>query len=311
MEIVTEPVDPDRRAGPPLRRGAAAPAADDRRVGRRHGARPDAGRGERLAPAAGHGTVRDPGRGQEHELVPVGRAGDRLRDRAPGGRARRRRGRSPRRPAAGTTAGGVDVRHAARRRSPTTTATSPSRTCRRCASTRPGSRRSGRACPSCRPRAGRATSTSSACRPTTPAVIVAQPRHRARLRGDPRRRPGRAGQGGRQLRDRRLRPGGQRDGRADRGRPRRAGRRRGRWPTCSARIVAGRAVADECAGGVRDPPRDRPARGGRSSAERGFRQIRDSAAPRGGDRRRSWRRTRRRSPTTTPASRRSASSSAR
>ena len=42
---------PDRRAGAPLRRGAAAAAADDRRLGRRHGARPDARRGERLAPA--------------------------------------------------------------------------------------------------------------------------------------------------------------------------------------------------------------------------------------------------------------------
>ena len=40
----------------------------------------------------------------------------------------------------------------------TTTATSPSRTCRRCSSIRPGSARSGRPCPSCRPRDGRATS---------------------------------------------------------------------------------------------------------------------------------------------------------
>ena len=43
---------PDGRAGPPLRRGAAAPDAHDRRLGRRHGERPDAGRGQRLAPAA-------------------------------------------------------------------------------------------------------------------------------------------------------------------------------------------------------------------------------------------------------------------
>ena len=82
---------PDRRAGAAIRRGAPAAAADDRRVRRGHGARPDAGRGERLAAAARHGAVRDPGRGQEHELVPLGRAGDRVRDRAPGGRARRRR----------------------------------------------------------------------------------------------------------------------------------------------------------------------------------------------------------------------------
>ena len=45
---------PDRRAGPPLRRGAPAAAARDRRERRGHGARPDAGRGERLAPAAWH-----------------------------------------------------------------------------------------------------------------------------------------------------------------------------------------------------------------------------------------------------------------
>ena len=52
MEIVTEPDVRTGRAGPSLRRGAAAAPALDRRVGCRHGARPDAGRGERLAPAA-------------------------------------------------------------------------------------------------------------------------------------------------------------------------------------------------------------------------------------------------------------------
>ena len=41
--------DPDRRAGSPLRGGAPAAAAHDRRVRRRHGARPTARRGERLA----------------------------------------------------------------------------------------------------------------------------------------------------------------------------------------------------------------------------------------------------------------------
>ena len=96
---------PDRRAGPSLRRGAPAPAPDDRRVRRGHGARPDAGRGQRLDPPPGHDSVRDPGRGQEHELVPLGGAGDRLRDRAPGGRPRRRARRSARTPGAGTMAG--------------------------------------------------------------------------------------------------------------------------------------------------------------------------------------------------------------
>ena len=86
---------PDRRAGAPLCRGAPAAAPLDRRVGRRHGARPDAGRGERVAAAARDRAVRDAGRGQEHELVPVRRAGDRVRDRAPGSRSRRRRAARP------------------------------------------------------------------------------------------------------------------------------------------------------------------------------------------------------------------------
>ncbi len=43
---------PDRRAGAALRRGAAAAAPRHRRQRRGHGARPDAGRGERLAAAA-------------------------------------------------------------------------------------------------------------------------------------------------------------------------------------------------------------------------------------------------------------------
>ena len=47
---------PHGRAGPALRRGAAAAAAGDRRVRCGHGARPDAGRGERVAAAARHRT---------------------------------------------------------------------------------------------------------------------------------------------------------------------------------------------------------------------------------------------------------------
>ena len=74
--------------------------------------------------------VRDAGRGQEHELVPGGGAGDRLRDRAPGRDARRRRDARRWRRAAGTTGGRRPTGCAPRRR-PTTTATSRSRTCRR------------------------------------------------------------------------------------------------------------------------------------------------------------------------------------
>ena len=101
MEIVTEPDIRTAEQARALRRGAAPAAAVHRRVGGGHGERPDAGRGQRLAPAARDGAVRDPGRGQEHELVPRGRAGDRLRDRAPGGGPRRRRGAASRRRAAG------------------------------------------------------------------------------------------------------------------------------------------------------------------------------------------------------------------
>ena len=86
---------PDRRAGSPLRRGAPAPAPRDRRLRCGDGERPDAGGGERLAAPPRHGAVRDPDRGQEHELVPRGGARGRLRDRAPGGRARRRRDAPP------------------------------------------------------------------------------------------------------------------------------------------------------------------------------------------------------------------------
>ena len=86
---------PDRGAGAPLRRGAPAAAPLDRRLGRRHGARPAPGRGQRLAPAARHRAVRDPRRGQEHELVPRRRARRRVRDRPPGGRPGRRRAARP------------------------------------------------------------------------------------------------------------------------------------------------------------------------------------------------------------------------
>ena len=126
--------------------------------------------------------------------------------------------------------------------------------------------RSGPACPSCRRPGGPATSTASACRPTTPGVIVGQPDLVAGVRGDPRRRPGTAGQGSRQLRDRRLRPGRQRDRRvADARRPGRPCSsaaeladllRRSKPASCRARTPA------KC---FADPRRDRPRRRRRSS----------------------------------------------
>jgi aspartyl-tRNA(Asn)/glutamyl-tRNA(Gln) amidotransferase subunit B len=67
--------------------------------------------------------------------------------------------------------GGRTVPQRSRRRR-TTTATSPSPTCLRCARTRRGSPSSGRRSPSCRPPAGRGTPPSSASRRTTPACSV-------------------------------------------------------------------------------------------------------------------------------------------
>ena len=248
------PRRPVGRAGAPLRRGAAAAAADDRRVRRGHGARPDAGRGERLAPAARHGAVRDPGRGQEHELVPLGRAGDRLRDRAPGRGARRRRdarpgdarlGRGPRHDVPDALQGGLA----------TTTATSRSRTCRRSASTRPGSTRSGRRCRSCRPPAGRATRPSSACPAYDAAVLVARAATRrrcSRARAPPTRRSTAKAVAnwvtgeylGLLKTDRRRR---------------RLGSTPRSWPTSSGWSATGELSRDERQGGLRGPRGDRRA----------------------------------------------------
>ena len=71
-----------------------------------------------------------------------------LRDRAPGARGRAPASGSCRRPACGTSTGRRPGRCAARK-TRTTTATSPSPTCCRWWSSRPGSTRCGRACPSC------------------------------------------------------------------------------------------------------------------------------------------------------------------
>ena len=152
---------PDRRTGAPLCRGTAAAAPFDRRIRRRHGARPDAGRGQRLAAAARDRAVRDPDRGQEHELVPGRRAGHHLRDRATGGQPRRRRDRSSRRRAAGRTTVARPT-GCGSRRPPTTTATSPSPTSRHSTSIRPGWPRCARPCRNCPPHGAHAIATRSA-----------------------------------------------------------------------------------------------------------------------------------------------------
>ena len=158
---------PRCRDGAALRRGAAPAARDHRRLGRGHGERPDARRGQRLAAAGRHGGLRDPRRGQEHELVPLGRAGHRLRDRAPGGRPARGRaahpgdarlGRRPRPHLPHAHQGDLG-------RLPLLPRAGPAAAARW---TPPGSTRSAARCRSCPPRDGGATATSSACPPTTP-----------------------------------------------------------------------------------------------------------------------------------------------
>ena len=87
LEIVSDPVIHDARTARRYAEELRLLLADHRGLGRGHGERPDARRGQRLAAAGGQRGLRDPGRGQEHELVPLRRAGHRLRDRAPGSRA--------------------------------------------------------------------------------------------------------------------------------------------------------------------------------------------------------------------------------
>ena len=195
MEIVTEPDIRTGRAGAALRRGAPAAAPLDRRVGRRHGARPDAGRGQRLAPAARHRAVRDPGRGQEHELVPLGRAGD----RASRSSARRRPSTpgEPLRPGDPRLVRRArrDVPHADQgdlRRLPLLPRAGPAAAARRSGLARrdPGrpARAAGRA-PGALPARPRAVA------PTTPRVLVADPTRRALFEATLGRRRRRSSQG--------------------------------------------------------------------------------------------------------------------
>ena len=194
---------PDRRAGPPLRRGAPGAAPRDRCQRRRHGARPDAGRGERLAPAARHRAVRDAGRGQEHELVPLGRAGDRVRDRAPGGRARRRRDPDPGHPRLGRGSR-PDVRDAVeggQPRLPLLPGAGPAAA--------PGRRGLARLdprprCPSCRPTGGPATRGDLGLSPYDAAVLVGEPKASELFEAARAAAPGARPEGRRELGDRHL-----------------------------------------------------------------------------------------------------------
>ena len=174
MEIVTEPVirsaEAARRYAEELRLLLLTIGASDAR----HGERPDARRGERLAAAARHRGVRHAGRGQEHELVPLGRA--RRSPTRSSARPRRstRASRSSRRRAAGTTTARRPTR-CAQGGVRTTTATSPSPTCRRCDRRGMARRGSASGCPSCRRPGGRATATALGLSAYDAGVIVGDP----------------------------------------------------------------------------------------------------------------------------------------
>ncbi len=126
-EIVTEP---DLRSAEQARRVAAAAAHDAapaRRQRREHGGGLAALRRQHLDPPGGHRGARHEDRAEEHELLPLHRAGHPRRDRPPGGAAARGRGGRAG-DAALRPAHARRSRRCAPRRRRTTTATSPSPT---------------------------------------------------------------------------------------------------------------------------------------------------------------------------------------
>ena len=141
------------RARPALRgrrgRGVQPRARDagrDRRQRRQHGGGQPPLRRQRLGAPGGRDRLRRQDRAQEPQLLPPRAARARVRDRA--ARAARRDGDAARPgDAAVRSRDGPDDRDADARKRPTTTAISPSRTCRRWCSTPRGSRRSARALP--------------------------------------------------------------------------------------------------------------------------------------------------------------------
>jgi hypothetical protein len=135
---------------------------------RRHGGGQHADRGQRQPPSAGRHRVRHEGRGQEPQQLPLPRARARVRGRPPRRGARARRDARPGDARLGR-GGGPHHRPALARRRRTTTATSPSPICRRCARPTTGSPSSAPSSPSCPRSAAPATPMRSACPPTTPA----------------------------------------------------------------------------------------------------------------------------------------------
>ena len=127
VEIVSAPDIRTRRAGPGLRRRAAGDPGGDRRLRRPDGGGLAARRRQRLGAPGRLRRARDALRGEEPELAALARPGDRLRGGTPDRAARVGRHRRPGDPALGRGARVAPPR-CARRRRPTTTATSPSPT---------------------------------------------------------------------------------------------------------------------------------------------------------------------------------------
>ena len=122
----------------------------------------------------GDGAVRDAGRGQEHELVPLGRAGDRVRDRAPGARRSTPASRSSMETRGWDDGAAGDLPHAGQGdvgRLPLLPGAGPAAAPRRAGLDRARARRR---CRSCRRRGGRATRRWGSPRYDA-AVLVADP----------------------------------------------------------------------------------------------------------------------------------------
>ena len=255
--------------------------------------------------------LRDPDRGQEHELVPGRGAGDRLRDRAPGGGPRRRRAAPP---------GDARLGRRARAR----------RTVMRVKESSDDYRYfpepdlpplhldaawldgdPGRAARSCPPPAAPATADELGLSPYDAAVIVndeamtvAFEAIRGRRARTCRPRRSRTSSPATTAGPPRRRPSGRRPGSSAAPTPARS-------PTSCARSLAGRLSRANAKEVVARPPRDGPA-GRRAHRRARLRPDLRRRRARRGSSTRSSRRTRRRSPTTAPARpRRSASSSAR
>ena len=149
-----------------LRQGPARAGDVAGRLRRQHAGRLVPLRRQRLGAPGRPAGIRHPLRDQEPELLPLHGRGDPLRSAAPDRADRRRRQGGAGDPPVGPGPQG-NPRRCAARKTRRTTATSPTRTCRRWPSRRTGSSASRPACRNCRPRCASASSATTACRNTT------------------------------------------------------------------------------------------------------------------------------------------------